>query len=199
MTVQTKIILLRHGETQWNLQNRLQGQQNSPLTKNGERQALEAKKALSLYEIHTAVVSPLQRAQETMSIILKDRELTAIKSNNLREISLGPWEGKTKEETKLSHPAEYDYFWNKQHKFALPGAETYQQLQERVVSELKNVFKNEKHKTILVVTHWIAIKVAMAYFTSTPISQLSSLPDLGNGKFLSLLLQEGEHVSVGGV
>ena len=133
-----------------------------------------------------------------MDIILNDRELTAIKSNNLKEISLGPWEGKTKEETKKSHPTEYDSFWNKQHKFSLSGAETYQQLQERMVSELKQIFEKESHKTILVVTHWIAIKVVMAYFTSTPLNQLSSLPDLGNGKFLTLL-KEGEQISVGGV
>ena len=198
MTEQTKIILVRHGETEWNQQSRLQGHQNSPLTKNGELQALETKDALSSHVINRAYVSPLQRAQETMGIILSDRELIAIKSNNLKEIGLGPWEGKTKEETKISHPTEYDYFWNKQHEFSLSGAETYQQLQERLVSELKNIFEEEKHKTILVVTHWIAIKVVMAYFTSTPLNVLSSLPDLGNGKFITLL-KEGEQISVGRV
>ena len=198
MTEQTKIILVRHGETEWNQQSRLQGHQNSPLTKNGELQALETKDALGSHVINRAYVSPLQRAQETMGIILSDRELIAIKSNNLKEIGLGPWEGKTKEETKISHPTEYDYFWNKQHEFSLSGAETYQQLQERLVSELKNIFEEEKHKTILVVTHWIAIKVVMAYFTSTPLNVLSSLPDLGNGKFITLL-KEGEQISVGRV
>jgi broad specificity phosphatase PhoE len=198
MAEQKKIILVRHGETQWNLQNRLQGHRNSPLTRNGELQALETKRDLSQYNIHGAYVSPLKRAQDTMDIIIKGREIKAIESNNLKEISLGPWEGKTKEETKKSHPTEYDLFWNKPHEFSLSGAETYLQLQERVVSELKNIFEKETHKTILVVTHWIAIKVVMAYFTSTPLNQLSSLPDLGNGEFLTLF-KEGEQISVSGL
>ena len=198
MIEKTKIILVRHGETEWNKQSKLQGHLNSPLTKNGELQAIETRKALSSHRIHKAYVSSLQRAQETIDILLYDREITAIKSNNLKEIRLGPWEGKTKEETKISHPTEYNYFWNKQHKFSLPGAETYQHLQERLVSELKNIFEEERNKTVLVVTHWIAIKVVIAYFTSTPLNQLSSLPNLGNGKFL-ILLKEGEQISIGGV
>lgn len=191
MTDQTKIFLVRHGETQWNQQSRLQGHKNSPLTKNGEIQALKTQKTLSQYEIQRAYVSPLQRAQDTMDIILKGREIEVVKSNNLKEINLGPWEGKTKEETKKSHPNEYELFWNQQDKFSLPGAETYHHLQKRLVSELNAIFIKEKNKTVLVVTHWIAIKVVLAHFVSIPLNQLSSLPDLGNGEFLTLLNEDG--------
>ena len=198
MTAQTEIILVRHGETEWNLKNKLQGHKNSPLTLNGKKQALEVKNALDCYEIHGAYVSPLKRAVDTMEIILGDRKVQAIKSNNLKEISLGPWEGKTKEATKKSHPEEYEKFWHQQDKFLLGGAESYHQLQKRLVSELKSIFKKETSKTILVVTHWIAIKAVIAYFTSTPLRQLSTMPDLGNGEFLTLI-KEGESIEVSGL
>ena len=96
MTTQTTIILVRHGETEWNLQNRLQGHKNSPLTLNGKKQALAVNKALSRFEINAAYTSPLKRAADTAEIILEGRNIQAIKLNNLKEIFLGPWEGKTK-------------------------------------------------------------------------------------------------------
>ena len=198
MKEQTKILLVRHGQTEWNVQNRLQGHKNSPLTNSGKMQALDVKRVLDSYEIHGAYVSPLQRAKDTIEIILSDLDIEAIEVHNLKEINLGPWEGKTKEETKKSHPEEYANFWSKQDEFSLHGAETYSQLQNRIVSELKTIISKETNKTILVVSHWIAIKVAVAYFSSIPISQLSSVPDIENGGFFTLI-KEGNTISVKGL
>ncbi len=110
---ETNIFLVRHGETKWNVQHRLQGNQDSPLTTKGIEQAYEVKRSLEQYAIDQAYVSPLKRARDTAEILLKDRKLNPIVINNLREINLGPWEGKTRKETKLSHPYEYNAFWNK--------------------------------------------------------------------------------------
>jgi len=191
MLNKTIIFLVRHGQTEWNLQNRFQGHKNSPLTTKGIEQALQVKKSLSQYEIHKAYVSPLKRAKDTINIILNGRGIKIIQKNNLKEINLGPWEGKTRKEMKKSHPYEYNQFWNNQDKFFLSGAETYQQLQNRVVMELNNIFQKEQNKTILVVSHWIAIKAATAYYASIPISKLSSLTDIGNGKFSTLVSENG--------
>ena len=78
---ETNIYLVRHGETEWNQQERLQGNQNSPLTIIGKQQAYDVKKSLDQYEIHQAYVSPLKRARDTLDIILKDRK------NNFRGAS----------------------------------------------------------------------------------------------------------------
>lgn len=183
----TTLFIVRHGQTEWNKQNRLQGHKNSPLTEIGKQQALEVKKSLDRYEIHKAYVSPLQRAQETLEIILDDREVEIVISNNLKEINLGPWEEKTKEETKKSHPAEYAMFWENQNRFFLPKAETYQQLQNRAVEEIETIFSKNKGKNILVVSHWIAIKVVIAHYTSTPLNKLSCISDPKNGAFFTLI------------
>ncbi|WOD08938.1 histidine phosphatase family protein [Marinomonas sp. GJ51-6] len=124
--------------------------------------------------------------QDTLALIIDQQNIDVVISNNLKEINLGPWEGKTKQETLLSDPQQYHYFWQEQDKFNLAGAETYQQLQDRVVSKLQAIFSKEKGKNILIVSHWIAIKAAVAYYKSTPLSDLSSLPDPKNGEYTIL-------------
>jgi len=193
----TTLFIVRHGLTEWNIQHRLQGHKNSPLTSTGRRQALEVKNKLADLEIHKAYVSPLGRALETLQLIIEDRNIEIVTTTGLKEISLGPWEGKEKKETKQSHPEEYEQFWEKQNDFNLEGAETYQQLQDRVVKTIHNIFSMEKNRNVLVVSHWIAIKVAIAYFTSTPLAQLSSIIDPGNGEILTLS-NEGNGVHVTG-
>jgi len=193
----TTLFIVRHGLTEWNVQHRLQGHKNSPLTSTGKRQALEVKKRLADLEIHKVYVSPLERALETLQLIIADRDVEIVKKTGLKEISLGPWEGKTKKETQQSHPLEYGQFWKKQNDFYLQGAETYQQLQDRVVKTIQYIFSMEKNSNVLVVSHWIAIKVAIAYFTSTPLAQLSNIIDPGNGEVLTLS-NEGNRVHVTG-
>ena len=189
MCKETNIFLVRHGETEWNQQNRLQRHQNSPLTVIWKQLAYDVKKSLDQYEIHQAYVSPLKRARDTLDIILKDRKLEVIISNNLREINLGPWEGRTREETAQSHPDEYKMFWGEPDAFVLSGAETFRQLQHRMVEELEYIFSKGKNNNTLVVSHWMAIKVALAHYTSTPLYLLSSIANPGNGTFLCLTRQ----------
>lgn len=187
----TTLFLVRHGETQWNVANRLQGHKNSALTDKGKHQALLSKHSLKAMNINCAYVSPLLRAKETIAILLEDKELEPVMIEGLKEINLGPWEGKTKQESKSSHPVEYNQFWYQPDEFYLQGAETYQQLQDRVVNSLKDIFAQENNKTILVVSHWISIKVAVAYFSKIPLSHLTNIPDIQNEDFITLVLKDG--------
>ena len=186
MPQETRIFLVRHGETEWNLQNRLQGNKDSPLTPDGIQQALGVKKSLEQFTIDHAYVSPLKRARDTIEIILKDRKVAVAIKDNLREINLGPWEGKTRQETALSHPDEYLAFWKKPDLFHLLGADTFQELQYRIVEEFESIFANGKNTNNLVVSHWIAIKVALAHYSSTPLSHLPEISDPVNGGFICI-------------
>ncbi len=144
------------------------------------------KKSLENCALDQAYVSPLGRALKTAAIILKDRELDAVFSDKLREINLGPWEGKTLEEAAFSHPDEYRAFREQPDRFSLPGAETFHELQHRVAEELDSIFAKGKGKNILVVSHWMAIKVALAHYSSTPLARLPCIADPVNGGFLRL-------------
>jgi probable phosphoglycerate mutase len=186
MNLKKNIILVRHGETEWNKQKIFQGNKDSMLTARGIKQAYRVKRSLEYLEIDHAYVSPLKRARDTVEIILEDREIEVTLRDNLREIQLGPWEGKTRQETAQSYPGEYTAFWERPDLFNMPGAETFQELQDRMVEELESIFANEKNKNVLVVSHWIAIKVVLAHYSSIPLSRLSEITDPVNGGFLCL-------------
>jgi len=193
----TRIVLVRHGQTLWNLEQRLQGHKDSPLTRVGKNQALEVRRALAGVDFVAAYVSPLPRAVQTVQLIAGDKNIPVYKVDGLKEIRLGPWEGKIREETRLSHPTEYCNFWTMPERFRLQGAETYLALQNRVVRELESIFVSEQGKTVLVVSHWIAIKVALAYYSSLGINQLTTLTDPGNGSFIELIRNGQGAVRVG--
>ncbi len=186
MTNKTNILLVRHGQTEWNQQHRIQGNQDSALTTLGRKQALKTRQSLEHIKLQQAYVSPLKRARDTAEIILKGGPLEACVLNDLREIALGPWEGKTRQETILTHPVEHDNFWYNPDAFKLPGAETFQQLQHRMVTSLEFIFAQSINENILVVSHWIAIKVALAFYKKIPVSELTSIPDPQNGSFICL-------------
>ena len=141
------------------------------------KQAHKAKKSLEQFSIDYAYASPLKRARDTSGIILRNRNLEVAIKDNLREINLGPWEGKTRQETAISHPDDYRAFWERPDLFNLPRADTFLELQNRMVDELEFIFANGKNKNSLVVSHWIAIKVALAHYSSTPLAHLSSITD----------------------
>ena len=194
--MQTRIFLVRHGQTEWNVQRRLQGHQNSPLTAAVKNQAQNIRHALQKISFHRAYVSPLRRARQTLDIIVAGKNIKVMQAEGLKEIRLGVWEGKTREQTKESHPEQYVNFWHQQEKFTLQGAETFQQLQLRVVHELDTIFCNNKGENILVVSHWIAIKVALAHYLAVPLNQLSSIADPGNGSFMVLKQDEDGGVTL---
>ena len=89
----TKIYLVRHGETLWNSQQRWQGSKNSPLTELGIQQATLTRDLLAASPIDLAYVSPLQRATQTLDIILQYRAIETTIFPAMREMCLGNWEG----------------------------------------------------------------------------------------------------------
>jgi len=182
----TTLFLTRHGQTQWNLEQRLQGHQNSPLTTLGRSQAFQTQQKLLNKNIHIAYCSPLLRAVETTALIISDWPVRMLTRENLSEIHLGPWEGKTYSEIENSHPEQFKHFWEQPHKYQLTGAETYLQLQQRVVKEIKNIILDNVGKNILVVSHGIAIKVILAYVLNKCLSELGQIDVMNNGDYICL-------------
>lgn len=90
-----KVYLIRHGETEWNAEQRLQGEQDIPLNSKGKEQAANLREKLFHIPFSAAYSSDLSRAHETAEIILNEREIPITTSPSLRETKLGPWEGVT--------------------------------------------------------------------------------------------------------
>lgn len=186
------IFLVRHGETLWNLEKRWQGSKNSPLSSLGEKQAMQANEKLFHYNIDIAYVSFLKRTQDTSDIILKDRAIKVEVLNGIQEINMGEWEGKTQSEVQLRYPNELDTFFNSPETFSIKGAETYFEVQNRVVKSLEYIFESHKNRNVLVVSHGVAIKVALAHYCSVPLCELSTMDNPQNGSIICLSNGEGK-------
>jgi broad specificity phosphatase PhoE len=134
----TILLLVRHGETDWNAEGRLQGQTDRPLSDFGRRQAQELAASLENEELKAIFSSDLARARETAEIVGGRLGLPVVLDSDLREKDWGTWEGLT--------PAERD-------RVELVGEST-QTHQERILRALSRI--SERHPgegTVLVVTH----------------------------------------------
>ena len=106
-----KVYLLRNGETEWNVQHRVQGALDSPLTENGIQQAKNAAKRLAKVEFDAAFASPSPRAYRTAQIIAGPHKgLVIQKENSLREFSFGVYEGHSLDNMHVECPKLWGQF-----------------------------------------------------------------------------------------
>lgn len=160
----TNIFLIRHGETQWNLEQRFQGSLNSPLTDKGRRQACDAAEAMKELHFDYVYSSPLSRAFDTACLLVAGRGQPVIVDEALREINLGPWEGVTRAEVEGNYPEEYEKFWRLSVDYGVAGAESFVSVQARMVGAIENIFKQYAGKNILLVSHAMSIMCALRHY-----------------------------------
>ncbi len=185
-----RIFIARHGETLWNRQGRMQGQQDSALTDRGRAQAEQLKEHLMCNPtiqsqgICAAYSSNLGRAKETLAICLKGTTVPSYALNELNEICLGDWEGLTFQEVEQRWPEQFHNFWHHPSRYVPAGnGETFLQLQQRVIKALKKIMQRHHGENILVISHWMAIKTAIAYFKGMDIDHIPSIPKPDNGEY----------------
>ena len=152
-----RILLVRHGETDWNRQTRFQGRIDVPLNDNGRAQSQKAAELLKDVSIDFAVSSPMLRPKETAQIILQDHPSVALElQEGLREISHGLWEGKLEAEIEQMYPGELRRWREEPASVQMPEGENLPQVWERSVAAWQSILAsvaNQTPKTGLVVAH----------------------------------------------
>ncbi|WP_341529067.1 histidine phosphatase family protein [Nostoc sp. UHCC 0302] len=152
-----RLLLVRHGETEWNRQTRFQGQIDVPLNDNGRQQAQKAGEFLQEVAIDFAVSSPMLRPKETAEIILKQHPSVELElQNGLREIGHGLWEGKLETEIEQEFSGELHRWRTVPAEVQMPEGENLQQVWERSVAAWQSIVQaalSKQHKTVLVVAH----------------------------------------------
>jgi len=154
----TKIHLIRHGQTEWNLNKKYQGRGDSPLTELGIKQAQILSTHLAKTHFDVILCSPAGRARHTADIIKGDRNLEVLVNNAFAEINLGPWEGKYYYDMEIEQTELYQAFWKAPHLYKPHYGESFTEVGERTFSALKELVRIYKGKKILIVSHAIAIK-----------------------------------------
>src|SRR5688572_21291643 len=153
----TDILLIRHGETLWNQQGRMQGQQDSPLTPTGLNQARQLAKRLKDVAFCALYSSDLGRAHQTARCIADASGHEVIADAGLRERDFGIFEGLTNHEIELRYPADYELFAKRDPHYVMEGGESAAQFRRRAVGTLERIAAKHPGETIVVVSHGLVL------------------------------------------
>jgi broad specificity phosphatase PhoE len=149
----TTIIAVRHGETEWNKEGKQQGYLNSNLTELGIHQAQEIANGLSKFSIDEFYCSDLGRAIQTAEIISQNIGKKFVPDARLREQNLGILQGLTRIEFKIRFPEEYSHFVSNDPDYRIPGGESIRDRFSRCITCVEDISKTQSGKSILIVTH----------------------------------------------
>ena len=145
------LILLRHGETDWNAGQRMQGHRDIPLNELGRAQALAAAPSLAALRPQVIVSSDLSRARDTAAAVANLIGLPVAADVRLRETRLGEWEGLTREEVVATWPTEWDRWRTTSAHNAPPGGESRWQVAERAAEVVTELDTGSAGRALLVV------------------------------------------------
>lgn len=149
----TRIIYVRHGQTEWNSSMRYQGHTNVPLDETGRKQAKAAAKRFANMKIDAVYASNLDRAFETASIIAEGLQLPVQSVPAFREICFGEWEGLTYNEIHEHWPKLLEGLYSTPGDLGIPGGESFEGVQRRATHKVSELVAAHPDQTILVVSH----------------------------------------------
>ncbi|MDQ6909687.1 MAG: histidine phosphatase family protein [Actinomycetota bacterium] len=166
-----RLLLVRHGLSTWNEENRWQGWADCPLSEIGEAQAAEAAARLGSAGLTGVAASDLGRARRTAEIISAKLGLgEVLPEPGLREYDVGDWEGHTRDEIAAGWPELYDD-WRAGHRTQLPGGERRHVFEERVIASVGRLAATESlGSSPLVVTHGGCIRVIERYLGADTVA-----------------------------
>lgn len=149
-----RILLVRHGETDWNREQRFQGQIDVPLNANGIAQGEKTAQFLQPIKIDRAFSSPLLRPKQTAEAILRGRDLPLTLIDDLKEISHGLWEGKLEREIEQEFPGELERWQREPDRVQMPEGENLHQVWTRARQAWQEIVAtSQPGETVLVVAH----------------------------------------------
>lgn len=170
------LLVIRHGETQWNRDGRLQGRQDQPLTLNGVRQAMAV--AATLRPVVAGMsdpvfwVSPLGRARQTASLLADSwgEPFAGFRADErVVELSYGRWEGMTHAEFSAEYPKAFAAFEADRWQVPPPGGETWAALTQRLAAWLEELDGSRPH---VLVTHSGCLRALRGIYTGAPQAEI---------------------------
>ena len=159
----TEIILIRHGETEWNSQKRMQGHSNSDLSSVGQAQIQALGQWMKNVPFDLIYSSDSLRAKQTAEAITQFSGHELQFDQRLREKNLGVFEGLTSEEARECHPEVFHLFKTAGSKYVIDEGESTQQLQDRALEIVNEIRIKHPEERVLLVTHGGFIRVVMKH------------------------------------
>ncbi|MBQ2955325.1 MAG: histidine phosphatase family protein [Clostridia bacterium] len=204
--MKTRLIFVRHGESEANVQHRFAGDFDAPLTALGRMQAERAAQALKDMKIDCAYASNLSRAWETGRILIAPHEgLELMEETGFREIRGGEWEGKTFRELSCEYPEEWGRWMGDMINCRCPGGESMRELALRALEVSRRTAEREQGKTVLIATHSTLIKTLQPLWAGLPAEAVGEVPwvenasisivDYEDGVWTPVVIGENKHLT----
>jgi probable phosphoglycerate mutase len=179
-----RLLIWRHGRTEWNASGRMQGQSDVALDEIGVRQAHEAAPLLAAEEPTAIYSSDLVRARDTAEVLGGLVGLTVMVDARFREAYFGPWQGLTSEQIAEAYPDEFS-LWRQGKGFSVEGAEQHAEVATRMLAGIDDAL-DATEGTLVVVTHGAAARRAVGALLDWPDEVVGRLGPLGNCRWSEL-------------
>lgn len=168
----TTLYLVRHGETDWNVQGRWQGQVDVALNERGRQQAQHSAEMLRSVPLVAIYSSDLMRAAETARAIARVNPAPLVLEPRLREIHQGEWQGLLVGEIEARYAEAY--YQRRQNPLivAAPGGETTQQVRERALAAVGDLLARHPQGNVAVVSHGFTLAVLITHFRQIPYERV---------------------------
>ena len=168
-----RLLLARHGESMWNAERRFQGSTDVPLSARGRAQAQALTRGLRPYRVRAAYASPFRRARETAELALQGTGVPVVVLDELRELSLGQWEGCTVEEIRARDGDPYVAWLRAPHDCPPPDSEPLPVVSERVRAAVDRIAAAHPNgDDVLVVAHGGVISVYACHLLGCSFNSL---------------------------
>ena len=201
-----KLYIVRHGQTEWNVLEKFQGQLNSPLTLEGIKKIKETSSELEDIKFEAVYTSELGRTISTADIILQHNNFEKGKNNSeklrlqklseLNEIHFGEWQGMDFKEIFLKYPKEaHSYFYDVKNYTAknIKGEELKDGL-ERFLKGIEKIRTKYKSGNILIITHGTVLELFLKHIQNKKFYDLDERKLIGNGQYKIFTFESGKYV-----
>ena len=208
MNNKLKLYIVRHGQTEWNVLKKFQGQLNSPLTPEGIEKVKETAKELKNVNFEAGYTSQMGRTIATAEIILEnnkyeqektsDQKLKLQKLSELNEIHFGEWQGLTFKETFVKYLKEaHNYFYDVKNYNAknIKGEELKDGL-ERFLKGLEKIREEQKSGNILIVTHGTVLELFFNHIQNREADDLDERKLIGNGQYKIFTFENEKYIAL---
>jgi len=186
----TELLLVRHGETDWNRDQRFQGHADPPLNETGREQARTVANELAADRIDAIYTSDLARARETAELIAERAGVPFVLEPQLREVDVGEWQGLTRAELAQRFPEGMRDWHERGHGWE--RGETYEQLTERVLAALERIVGRHPGERVVVVGHGGTIRAIRAHVEgATVVDHRRALPPASNCEVFRIGAENG--------
>lgn len=201
-----RLLIVRHAESALNLENRIQGQTDSGLTKKGRLQAKRLARRIKNFKIHKIYSSDLGRAHATSLALAKVLKKSVIQDAGLREIQLGEWEGRTPAEVDKLYNKGYQRWLIKPSRVLIPKSEKLSVFRRRVTRCVAQIARANHGKNILIVTHGGAITALLSDWLKADFDALLltlhlentglTLVDMTNKRLRVRMINDIDHLEI---